>query len=101
MFSTSTLIDLYLLGNSVVNGINFVPNVFTGGEGPVSGQEVQFDFSFLNPLDLDAGHYFFVPQVELSSGTFLWLSAPKPIVAPGTPFAPDLQSWVRNEESRA
>lgn len=97
MFSTSTLNPTFTVGNSVVNGINFVPNVFTGGEGPVSGQEVQFDFSFLNPLDLDAGHYFFVPQVELSSGTFLWLSAPKPIVAPGTPFAPDLQSWVRNE----
>jgi hypothetical protein len=25
------------------------------------------------------------------------LSAPKPIVAPGTPFSPDLQSWTRNE----
>ena len=23
--------------------------------------------------------------------------APKPIVAPGTPFTPDLQSWIRNE----
>jgi len=34
----------------------------------------------------------------LSSGNFLWLSAPKPIVAPGTPFAPDLQSWIRNDD---
>jgi hypothetical protein len=33
----------------------------------------------------------------LSSGNFLWLSAPKPIVAPGTPFTPDLQSWIRND----
>src|SRR4029077_3569095 len=31
-----------------------------------------------------------------SDGNFLWLSAPKPIVAPGTPFAADLQSWIRN-----
>ena len=25
-----------------------------------------------------------------------WLSAPKPIVPPGTPFTPDLQTWIRN-----
>ena len=34
------------------------------------------------------------------TGEFYWLSAPKPIVAPGTPFPPgttDLQSWIRNE----
>ncbi len=36
--------------------------------------------------------------MELSSGDFLWLSAPKPIVAPGAPFAPDLQSWIRNDD---
>jgi hypothetical protein len=36
--------------------------------------------------------------VELSSsGDFLWLSAPKPIVAPGTPLSPDLEEWIRNE----
>jgi len=28
---------------------------------------------------------------------FLSLSATRPLVAPGTPFAPDLQSWIRNE----
>ncbi len=33
----------------------------------------------------------------LSNGDFLWLSAPKPIVPPGTPFAPDLQSWIRDD----
>jgi hypothetical protein len=33
----------------------------------------------------------------LSSGGFLWLSAPKPIIAPGTPFLGDLQSWIRND----
>jgi hypothetical protein len=36
--------------------------------------------------------------VSLSDGDFLWLSAPKPIVAPGTPFSPDLQSWTRNTD---
>jgi hypothetical protein len=48
-------------------------------------------------LLLSTDHYFFRPEVELTNGDFLWLSAPKPIVAPGTPFASDLQSWTRND----
>ena len=59
-----------------------------------------FRLVFNTPIDLPADHYFFVPQVELSTGDFLWLSAPRPIVSPGTPFPPgftDLQSWIRNE----
>jgi hypothetical protein len=51
---------------------------------------------FSTPFSLPADHYFFVPQVELASGDFLWLSSVRPIVSPGTPFAPDLQSWIRN-----
>jgi hypothetical protein len=35
--------------------------------------------------------------VQLTNGDFLWLSAPKPIVPPGTPFSPDLQTWIRND----
>src|SRR5262249_53595713 len=53
---------------------------------------------------LPSDHYFFVPQVLLSTGNFFWLSAPKPIVSPGTPFPPgktDLQSWIRNDPSLA
>src|SRR5439155_26932441 len=34
---------------------------------------------------------------EVTGGEFYWLSAAKPIVAPGTPFVGDLQSWTRNE----
>jgi MYXO-CTERM domain-containing protein len=38
-----------------------------------------------------------VPQVQVTGGgEFLWLSAPKPIVPPGTPFSPDLQSGTRD-----
>ena len=48
---------------------------------------------FTPPVDLPADHYFFRPEVELSSGEFLWLSAPKPLPAPG-----DLQSWTRNDD---
>lgn len=96
-FATTTLSPTFTVANSVQLGIHPLPGVFTGGDGPATGEEVRFDFSFLAPSTLAAGHYFFIPQVELSDGSFLWLSAPKPIVPPGTPFAPDLQSWIRNE----
>ena len=75
--------------NSVLNGINPLPNQTTQGEGPVSGQEVQFTVNFAAPFDLPADHYFFVPQVQLSSGDFYWLSTAAPI-------SPDLQAWIRN-----
>ena len=86
----------FVVSNSVLNGINPIPNQTTGGEGPESGQEVLFTVTFSPAFSLPADHYFFVPQVQLSSGEFFWLSAPKPIVAPGTPFTPDLQAWIRN-----
>ena len=96
-FSTTVLNASFTAANSVLNGINPKPNQLTGGEGPITGQEVQFAVDFLVPFDLPPDHYFFVPTVQLASGEFFWLSAPRPIVAPGTPFAPDLQSWIRNE----
>src|SRR6266850_4437289 len=83
--------------NSVVNGINKHPNEKTNGEGAVTGEEVLITVFFDPPISLPADHYFFRPEVLLSSGDFLWLSAPKPIVAPGTPFLPDLQSCIRND----
>ncbi len=97
-FSTTLLDPSFTALNSVLNGINPVPGQTTGGEGPVTGQEVRFDVSFTSPFVLPADHYFFIPQVEIAgTGDFFWLSAPRPIVAPGTPFAPDLQTWMRNE----
>jgi hypothetical protein len=96
-FNTNTISPSFTAANSVQNGINPVPNQFTGGEGSVTGQETEFSFNFATAVTLAAGHYFFVPQVELTNGDFFWLSAPKPIAAPGTPFNPDLQSWIRNE----
>jgi hypothetical protein len=82
--------------NSVVNGINPSPAQTTRGEGPVIGDEVEIHITFGQPIDLLAGHYFFAPELSLASGTFFWLSAPRPIVAPGTPISPDLQAWVRS-----
>ena len=87
--------------NSVMpGGIHPLPNIFTGGNGPVTGQETQISVSFTTPFDLAAGQYFFVPQVQLANGDFFWLSSPRPIVPPGTPFPPgftDLQSWTRDQ----
>ncbi len=93
-FTSLVLSPSFTAANSVVNGINRLPNQFTGGEGPVTGQEVLFNFS-INPDTLSSGQYFFVPQVQLNNGTFLWLSAPDPITG-GLLFTPDLQTWIRN-----
>ncbi len=97
-FTTTVLNPSFTAANSVVNGIHPLPNQFTGGEGAVTGEEVLFNVTFTSPLLLPPGHAFFRPEVDLgSAGDFLWLSAPKPIVAPGTPFVPDLQSWIRTD----
>jgi hypothetical protein len=98
-FTPALISNSFTTSNSVLNGINKFPNQFTGGEGAVTGEEVTFNVAFTTPFDLPADHYFFVPQVLLTSGDFFWLSAPKPIVPPGTPFPPgftDLQTWMRN-----
>jgi hypothetical protein len=96
-FTTKVLNPSFTAANSVVNGIHAMPNQFTGGEGAVTGEEVEFDIIFNTPFVLGPDHVFFRPEVDMSTGDFLWLSAPRPIVAPGTPFATDLQSWIRND----
>jgi len=101
-FTPSVLAPSFTASNSVLNGINLFPNQTTGGEGPITGQEVQFDVDFLIPFVLPANHYFFIPQVEITdvNGDFFWLSAARPIAPPGTPFPggfTDLQSWIRND----
>src|SRR2546428_1223359 len=96
---TATLLSpSFTAANSVVNGIHPIPNQFTGGEGPVTGEEVQFNVTLTKPFTLPADHYFFVPQVSLSDGNFLSLSAPKPITGGTGPFTPDLQTWIRNAD---
>jgi hypothetical protein len=100
----TTAMGSFTANNSVQpGGIHPMPNQTTGGNGSVTGSEVQFSVNFTTPFDLAAGHYFFVPQVEVtadSGGEFLWLSAARPIVPPGTPFPmgfTDLQSWTRDQ----
>jgi hypothetical protein len=97
-FTSSLLNSRFSVANTVVNGINNkTVGQFTGGEGPATGEEVRINVTFTPPVDLPADHFFFRPEVGLTNGNFLWLSAPKPIVAPGTPFNPDLQTWIRND----
>ena len=100
-FTTQVVSQTFTAANSVLNGINPKPNQLTHGEGAVTGEEVQFNVAFDKPIDLPPDHYLFVPQVLTgdASNEFFWLSAPKPVVPPGTPFPlgfTDLQSWIRN-----
>lgn len=102
-FSTTILSPSVTAANSVQpGGIHPAPGQTTGGNGPITGQEVRFNVNFTAPLDLPADHYFFVPQVQIldPNGNFYWLSAPRPIGAPGTPFPAgftDLQAWTRDQ----
>lgn len=100
-FNTNLLSQTFTAANSIIpGGIHPMPGQATGGNGSVTGQEVQFNITFTSPFQLPADHYFFVPQVEVpGQGDFFWLSAPRPIVAPGTPFPAgftDLQAWTRD-----
>ena len=80
---------------TVVNGINAAaPN--TTGEPGLTGDRVEITITFTTPIVLPPGHYFFRPEAEVVNDDFLYLSAPRPIVSPGTPFAGDAQAWIRN-----
>jgi hypothetical protein len=105
MFTTSVQSSSFTTVNSIQpGGIHPSPNQATNGNGPLTGQEVEFDVTFTTPFNLPADHYFFVPQVALTNGgQFYWLSASRPITGgldihgnPTTPFAPDLQAWTRD-----
>jgi hypothetical protein len=101
-FSTTVLSASLTTMNSVQpGGIHASPNQTTGGNGPLTGQEVQINLTFSTPFDLSPDHFFFVPQVSLTNGgQFYWLSASRPISGAGTtPFpagVTDLQAWTRD-----
>jgi len=102
-YSTSLLNNGIGVVGSVVDGINAqtpdVPATLTGGDGPGSGKEVRVNFNLTQGITLPTGHYFFVPSVELSDGSFLQLSAYRPVGGEfgSTLITPDLQAWVRND----
>jgi hypothetical protein len=101
-FGTSVLNATFTAANTVQpGGIHPSPLQTTGGNGALTGQEVEFDVTFTIPFSLPADHYFFVPQVTLTNGAqFYWLSASRPISGAGTtPFpagVTDLQAWTRD-----
>jgi len=97
-FTASLLNPSITVSNTVVTGVNKAPGNVTHGEGPAAGEAVQITVTFDPPIILPSDHYFFRPEVEVIVGDFLYLSAPRPIVAPGTPFLPDLQAWIRNSD---
>src|SRR5207249_3134174 len=93
-FTVVTNNPSFMATNSIVNILQTNSHPGTpAGEGPVTGQEVTITVTFDPPIGLETNHYFFRPEALLSSGDFLWLSAPKTIPAPA-----DLQTWMRNEE---
>src|SRR5207253_3353472 len=47
-FSATVLSASFSVANTVVNGINKIPNQTTGGEGPATGREVEIALTF-NP----------------------------------------------------
>ena len=99
-FTTTVLNPSFTVANSVFNNINQAPTQFTGGQGPMTGAEVEFDVKFTPAFPLTPGdHIFFRPEVDFESAAdFLWLSAPKPIVPnPFPPGTTDLQSWTRDD----
>jgi hypothetical protein len=103
-FTTTVLNPTFTVANSVFNNINPAPNQFTGGQGPMTGAEVEFDVKFAPTFPLTPGdHIFFRPEVDFGSAAdFLWLSAPKPIVPnPFPPGTTDLQTWTRDDGAGA
>src|SRR5215813_2667058 len=76
-FTTTLLNSSFTALNSVQpGGIHPLPGLTTGGDKAITGQEVEFAVTFTTPFSLPPDHYFFVPQVEITtaSGEFLWLS---------------------------
>jgi PEP-CTERM motif len=100
-FTASERAGFSVLNSVQPGGIHPLPGPpaqTTGGNGPITGDEVQFNVTFTTPFVLPAGHYFFVPQVEVTnpSDDFLWLSAARPITGGTGPFVGDLQEWTRD-----
>src|SRR5215467_7715697 len=62
-FTTTVLNPNFTVANSVFNHINPAPNQFTGGQGPMTGAEVEFDVKFPTAFPLTPGdHIFFRPE---------------------------------------
>jgi PEP-CTERM motif len=98
-FSSQTLSAAFAVLNSIQpGGIHPSPGQHTGGDGALTGQEVQFSFTLAPGTFLPDGHYFFVPQVDVSNGgQFYWLSGQRPVAGFFPPGVTDLQAWTRDQ----
>jgi len=100
-FNVSPLDSSFTVGQTVINGIHKLTpggTTITHGEGQETGEEVRIDITFTTPVILPADNYFFRPEVEVTDGRFLFVSAPRPIVAPGILIPGDRQAWIRNHD---
>ena len=96
-FAPKLLHSSFTVANTVANDLVVAPNDHLAhGEGSITGDLVQITVTLSPPILLPAGHYFFRPEVRVTGSDFLYVSAPKPIVPPGTPLSLDLQAWIRN-----
>jgi hypothetical protein len=66
-FSANVLNSNFGVANTVVNNLK-VATAPPGGEGSTAGEEVEITITFTSPIILPAGHYFFRPEVLLTSG---------------------------------
>jgi len=74
--------------------VAFVSRASTSGGGlTFAGSTVNPTFSAANSV-LNGIH---PSPNQTTGGEFYWLSGTRPLVAPGTPFSPDLQTWMRND----
>jgi hypothetical protein len=99
-FTMTVLDPNFTVGNTVSALKSGATSVLTatGGNGAFTGEEIEFDVTFTNGVELDPNHLFFRPQVDVADGgQFFWLSAARPAGAQVAPGITDLQSWVRND----
>jgi hypothetical protein len=67
VFHVSLLSPSFSVQNTVVDGIIKAPNNVTHGEGPASGEPVQITITFTPPILLPVEHYFFRPEVLVTT----------------------------------
>ncbi|NES81051.1 MAG: PEP-CTERM sorting domain-containing protein [Moorea sp. SIO2B7] len=62
----------------------------------ITGELVQIDVAFTNPIDLDPGKYWFEPTVEMDDGLFYLAQGARPPIYPTSPAVDD-QTWYRTK----
>ena len=84
-------------------GIDPKPGQTTGGDGKITGEEVQFDVDLQHPLRSFCWSLFLRAsgRGQRRRRQFLWLSASRPINGGTGAFVGDLQEWTRDAIPRS